>query len=133
MHSDVSASVPDFFFESPVRIIIWTTEEITFRTERPKSCEQPGCDIAPLAIDIGAFADHIAEIDADPQYDLTGAWNVDIRLCHLPLKLDRRLDGVNRAGEFDQNTIAHQFDDAPAMRAYHWVEHMPSVLLQSVE
>ncbi|MGZ2488148.1 hypothetical protein ACVITL_006733 [Rhizobium pisi] len=65
--------------------------------------------------------------------DLAGFWNAGIRPRHLPLKLEGGLDGVDRAGEFEQHPVAHQFDNAPSMGAQHWIEHMPSSLRQCLE
>ena len=53
-----------------------------------------------------------------------------IRLRHLALKLERRGGGIHRAAELDQDAVADDLDDTPAMGADDGLEdrcppHLP--------
>jgi len=37
---------------------------------------------------------------------------------------DGALDGVDDAGEFDQHTVAHELDNAPAVRGDLWLDQL---------
>jgi hypothetical protein len=63
--------------------------------------------------DVGALADDVAEIDADPQDDLGGGGLVGFRETRL--QGQRRVDGGERAGEFHQHPVAHKLHDPPAV------------------
>ena len=94
---------------------------------------QPRGDVDALAIDVRAFADHVAEIDADAEQDAaTGGLGL-VRLRHPALKLQSRSDGIGGAAELDQYAVAHDFHDAPAMGAHRRAENGRPPLLQRGE
>ncbi len=75
---------------------------------------QPRRDIDPVAEDVLAIDDDVAEIDADPELDrLLGPRLVEGR--HGALDGDRTIDRVHGAGKFNQRAVAHSLDDPPAM------------------
>src|SRR5262245_41458528 len=76
---------------------------------------EPCCDIDSLAVNVRALADHIAKIDADAEHNGAICGDVCIRLRHPFLKLDRCLDGIDRARKLDKHAVAHHFHDSTAV------------------
>ena len=73
---------------------------------------QSGRDIHPVAVDVVALDDDVAEVDADPEYDPLFLRGPGIALGHPPLHRDRTGDGLDHARELDQDAVAGRFDDA---------------------
>ena len=73
---------------------------------------QPGRDIHPVAVDVVALDDDVAEVDADPEYDPLVFRDRDVALGHPALHRDRAGDGLDDAREFDQDAVAGRLDDA---------------------
>ncbi len=66
---------------------------------------QPRRDVDAVAVEIAAFDDHIADIDADPEYHgLVGGPGL-VRLGHLLLQGDGAEHGIDRAAELHQHAV----------------------------
>ena len=77
---------------------------------------QPGGDVDAIAVEIAALDHHVAEIDADAQYNALVVGERRRSPLAMPLlQLDRAGDGVHGAGELDQHAVAHHLDDAALM------------------
>ena len=76
-----------------------------------KACRE----IDPVAEDILALDQDVAEVDADAPFHPAFAGNPGITLCHQLLKRDRALHGADHRGELDQHAIAGRLNDPPAM------------------
>ena len=50
-----------------------------------------------------------------------------LRARHVLLNGDGALDGVDHAGEFDQHAVAHELDDAPAVRGDFGLDQLLAV------
>lgn len=70
---------------------------------------QTGGHIRAVAVDVPPFDDDIAEVDSDARLDPPVLRLLSGALCHLPLELDRALDGVDDAGELDLNAVAQPY------------------------
>ena len=90
-------------------------------------------DVHTFAIDVAAFDDHIAKIDADA---------IANALCFGALRfgprrrlLDREcaVDGRDNAPEFDECAVTHELDHAPGMGSDAGIEDPTSVDLQPFE
>jgi hypothetical protein len=72
-------------------------------------------DVDPVAKDVVAIDDDVAEIDADTEFNAPFRRHTGIPLGDLPLHVDRTAHGVDDAGELNQKPVAGCFDDAAAM------------------
>ncbi len=94
---------------------------------------QPRGDVHALAVDVLPFADHVAEVDANAKHDPLSLGQRLVRLRHLALKLERAGHCVHRTAELDQDTVADDFDDAPAVRPDGRLKNGRASLLQGRE
>ena len=94
---------------------------------------QARCNVYPVAIDVVFFNDDVAEIDADAKPDLLCCSHSLIALGHLALDRGSTLDRVDDAGELDERTVAHEFDDAAMERFNRGVDQFATAALQSLE
>jgi hypothetical protein len=62
--------------------------------------------VAAVAIKVVAFDDHVAQIDADAQFDATLRPNIRVPLGHRLLHSDRAADRADDASKFRQHTVA---------------------------
>ena len=69
-------------------------------------------DIHPVAMDVVALDDDVAEVDADPEYDPLFFRGRHVAFGHSPLHRDRAGDGLNHARELDEDAVAGRLDDA---------------------
>ena len=76
---------------------------------------QPRRDIDPVAIDVVAVHDHVADIDTDPEIDPRLRGNVGVSLQHAALDFDYTAHCVHDRGELDQHAIPGGLDDATAV------------------
>src|SRR5471032_1003254 len=74
-----------------------------------------GGDVHAVTIDILAIDDDVADVNSYPKLDPFIFSAAGIVLANRFLNLDRAGDGIDRAGEFDERPIAHQFDHATRM------------------
>ncbi len=83
-----------------------------------RQCLQPRGYVDAIPVNVPALADDVPQVDANAQDDMIAFVEIFVGLGHLLLKLDRGGNRVYGAGEFDENPIPHEFDDAPLM-AHH--------------
>jgi hypothetical protein len=84
------------------------------------------CYVHPVAVDVAAFDDDIAQVDADAEFDrLFGG-----ALGEHALHGDGAIHRVDDAGKLDQRAVAHEFDDAALVSRHLGREH---VLAQQLE
>jgi hypothetical protein len=75
-------------------------------------CFQPCCYIHAVAIDIAVLDDHVAEIDADAQFNAVVRRDTDVAFGHRLLHFDRAAHRIDDAGKFHQQAVASGLDDA---------------------
>jgi hypothetical protein len=71
-----------------------------------------GGDVDAVDIEIAAFDDDIAEIDADAQFDAALRHNAGVPSGHRLLHRDRAAHRIDDASELHQQAIARGLDDA---------------------
>ena len=71
------------------------------RTHRLK----PGRHVDPVAVNIGALGEHVADVDPDPKADALAGRQIAVELRHPALHLCEALDCRGDAGELDQQGI----------------------------
>ncbi len=94
---------------------------------------QPGSDIHAVAVDVGSFEDHLPQVYSNAQDDAFGRGLVQIGLIELPLQFDRALNTVGRAGEFDQDAVAHQLEYPPTVLGDQRRKDVPPLFLEDRE
>src|SRR5712671_73268 len=62
-----------------------------------------------------ALDDHIAEVDADAQFDAAVRRDTGVPLGHRLLHFDRAAHRIDDAGKFHQQAVAGGLDDAPVV------------------
>ena len=78
---------------------------------------QPRGDIDPVAHQIAvALLDHVAEMNADPEFDAALRRHAGVPLDGTALQLDGATHGVDHAAELDDVSVAGALDDPPVMR-----------------
>ena len=75
---------------------------------------QPRCDIDPVAENVVAVDQDVAEIDADAVDDALRLRRVSVALDHQFLDRNRAFDGGDDGGKLQQQPVAGRLDDAPA-------------------
>jgi hypothetical protein len=73
---------------------------------------QSGCYVHPVAVDVVAVDDDVAEIDTDAEYNPPILGSTGIALDHPTLHCHSAGDGLNHTREFDQDSVAGRLDDA---------------------
>ncbi len=77
---------------------------------------QPRGDVDAVAHQIAvALLDHVAQMNADPEFDPPVLRHAGVALDHRVLDLDRATHGVDDAAEFDQRPVAGPLDHAPVV------------------
>ena len=94
---------------------------------------EAGGDVDAVAIDVVAFDDDVAEIDADPQHDFRLAQRFIGHQAVRALHRKRAMDRVDDAGEFHDGAVADQLDDPAVMGGDRGIEHHLAVLLEGGE
>ena len=74
-------------------------------------------EVDPVAVEVVALDDDVAEVDADPQLHPPRLGQRGVARLHRLLHLDRALHRVDDTGEFHQHAVAHQL-------------HQPAVVLR---
>ena len=69
-------------------------------------------------------------MDADAKFDPLILRHAGILLGHAALDFSRATGGIDRAGKFDQHTVAGRLDDATSMGSYGRIDEVPSDSLQ---
>ncbi len=91
----------------------------------------PRRDIDPVAENVVALDDHIAEVDTDAKLDPPLLGDRRIAAAHFTLDVDRAIDRADHAGEFDQHAVAGQFDDPPLVPGDARVDQFGAMLAQA--
>ena len=94
---------------------------------------EPRGDVDPVAEDVAALVDDVADVDADAEADALGLGDVRLPLGHAALDRDRAGDRVDDAGELAEDAVAHQLDDAPAVLGDERLDELLAVGLEAVE
>ena len=76
---------------------------------------QSGGDVDAVAQNVLAINDDITEVDANPEDDAPSFICAFVAFGHAFLHFDHALRGFYDRREFQQQTIAHGFDDTPAV------------------
>jgi hypothetical protein len=76
---------------------------------------KPSRNVDAIAKNIAFFDDDVADMNANAQFDPPIRRYIGVALAHPKLRFGCATHGVNGAGEFDQNSIAGPFHDAPAI------------------
>jgi hypothetical protein len=90
-------------------------------------------DVHAFAINVIAFDDDIAKVNADP---VLKALRSGALLCSTRRRLldgQCAFDGRNNAAEFDQRTVTHELDNAPTASSDAGIEDLASIDLQPFE
>jgi len=72
----------------------------------------PSGNVDAVAIEVVTLDDHIAEIDADAQFDAVVGADTNVPLGHRLLHRDRAPHRIDDAGKFHQQAVAGGLDDA---------------------
>ena len=77
---------------------------------------EPSGDIDPVAHEVAVrLLDHVAEMDADAEFDAAVFRHARIAFDHAVLHLDCAAHGVDHAAELDDAAVAGALDDAAVM------------------
>ncbi len=76
----------------------------------------PGGDVDAVAEDVVAVDDHVAEIDADPQFETALGWERVVDGARRALHRDGATKRVDDARKIRQQAVAGGADDSPPMR-----------------
>ena len=78
---------------------------------------QPRGDIDAVAHQVAvALLDHVAEMNADAEFDAALGWQAGVALDHAVLHFDRAAHRVDHAAKLDEAAVAGALDDAPVMQ-----------------
>jgi hypothetical protein len=100
---------------------------------RPSQGFQPCRQIDPVAVNVLAIDDDIAHVDADAEPDVAVFGGAGVALGHAALDFDRAADGVQHAGELDQDAVAHDLEDASVVARDGGIEELAKMGLQGTE
>ena len=93
----------------------------------------PRGDVDAVAIEIVALDDHVAEIDADAQFDAVVRRDACVPLGHRLLHRDGAAHRIDDAGKFNQQAVAGGLDDAaPVLRDLR-IEKLAAQRLETIE
>ena len=76
---------------------------------------EPSGDIDPVTMNVVAVDDDVAKIDADAPFDAAIRRHRAVAIGHPALPFGRTTQGIDDAGEFNEQPIAGRFDDPAAM------------------
>src|SRR5262245_12018291 len=94
-------------------------------------CFQSRGDVHSIAVEVVSLDDHIAEMQTDTKDDPLRLGTFRVHLVHSLLKLDRRRQGVDCAGEFYERPVARQLDQPAAVSRDRWFKALASVRAQA--
>lgn len=73
-------------------------------------------DVNGIAHEVAVLLDHdVAKVDTDAKLHALRGWDARIARCHALLKRDCTAHCVDRRTEFDQDAVAHSFDNTSAI------------------
>src|SRR6516225_9592593 len=114
----------DIFDDLLAHILEWVGQLVAdVIPHRPRNADPAGLskgfqvcrDVYTVTEDVVFLHDHIANIDADAEYDAPLVRNLGLAIDHRPLDLDGATHRINDAREFRQHTVAGVLDDATVM------------------
>jgi hypothetical protein len=94
-------------------------------SHRLQSC----CYVYPIAIDIVALDDDIAEIDPNAKSNLMCFGSALVSGGHFTLDRGCTLDSIYDTREFDECTVAHEFDHTAPELFYRWIDQFTTAIL----
>jgi hypothetical protein len=90
---------------------LFATRCATSSTSRSRTWAS-GSYVDPVAIDIAAVLDDVAEIDPHAELDALVGRHVDVSLRHLALHLDGAAHCIDNTRELDEEAVAGGLDNA---------------------
>ena len=93
----------------------------------------PRGDIDAVAIEVVALDDHVAEIDADAQFDAAVRRDTGVPLGHRLLHRDRAAHRIDDAGKLHQQAVAGGLDDAAPVLGDFRIEKLTAQRLEAFE
>ena len=93
----------------------------------------PRGDVDAVAIEVVALDDHVAEIDADAQFDAAVRRDAGVPLGHRLLHLDRAAHRIDDAGKLHQQAVAGGLDDAAPVLGDLRIEELAAQRLEAFE
>jgi hypothetical protein len=90
-------------------------------------------DVDAVTVEVVALDDHIAEIDADAQFDAAVHPNTGVALGHRLLHRDRAAHRIDDAGKFDQQPVAGGLDDAAPVLGDFRIQELAAQRLEAFE
>ena len=99
---------------------------------RRRQSLQPRRDVDPVAINVAAVGDHVAEIDADAKAQAALLGEIQIAVGHRALNFGRTAHRVDDAGEFRQHAVAGGLDDPAVMLADLRIDQFAQMRLEAL-
>ncbi len=93
----------------------------------------PCGDVDAVAIEVVALDDHVAEIDADAQFDAVVRRDTGVPLGHRLLHRDGTAHRIDDAGKFHQQAVAGGLDDAAPVLGDLRIEKLAAQRLEAFE
>jgi hypothetical protein len=97
------------------------------------SASTRAANIDAIAIDIALIDDDVTDVDADAEFDPAIFGHVRVVLDHGPLDFHGATNCINRTRKFDQNAVAHGFEDTPPMFRQAWINQFAATGLEGGE
>ena len=93
----------------------------------------PGGDVDAVAIEVVALDDHVAEIDADAQFDAVVRRDARVALGHRLLHRDGTAHRIDDAGKLHQQAVAGGLDDAALVLGDLRIDELAAQRLEAFE
>ncbi len=93
----------------------------------------PRGDVDAVAVEVVGLDDHVAEIDADAQFDAVVRRDTGVSLGHRLLHRDRAAHRIDDAGKFDQQAVAGGLDDAAMVLGDFRIKELAAQRLEAFE
>ena len=94
---------------------------------------QAGGDVDAVAVDVLAFDDDVAQVDADAELDARLVGRAAVAVGHAGLDGDGAAHRLDGAGEIDQQAVAGALDDAAAVGGDMRLDQLAEVALQALQ
>jgi len=89
--------------------------------------------LTPSAIEVVALDDHVAEVDADAQFDAVVRGDTRVPPGYRLLHRDRTAHRIDDTGKFHQQTVAGGLDDAAAVLGDFRIDELAAQRLEAFE
>lgn len=100
---------------------------------RRRDALEPGRHVDPVAVDVAAVGDHVAEMEADAEVKPVPFGRGGVAQGERALDIDGALQRADDAGELGELAVAHQLDRAPGVARDRRVDDGGPRLLETVE